>query len=104
LIEYLKTLPQDAAVYIADGEAYRFVEDYPDWDERDNASFPIEIVSLRKGLTDEQRRINTIERGRARAAQLPEKLGAAHMQAVESIAAFVEADEPAQIVTLIGCR
>jgi hypothetical protein len=103
LVEYLKTLPQDAAVYVADGESYRFVEDYPDWDVRDNASFPIESVAMRDGRTAEQQSTDYLERWDERSTHLSPAQKAASRTAMEEIAEFA-VDEPAQIVTLVGCR
>jgi hypothetical protein len=90
LIEYLKTLPQDAAVYVADGETYRFQDDYPDWDEADNAKFPIETVAVERGLTmDEQKeRVRTMS----------------GIVNPEVLLDTITEDEPKTIVTLVGVR
>jgi len=94
LVEYLKTLPQDAAVYVADGESYRFVEDYTDWDEDDNASFPIQEVAHRKGQTVEEQH-----------AELDRTLEKGHIKDPKGLLAqTITHDEPKTIVTLIGCR
>jgi hypothetical protein len=98
LVEYLKSLPQDAAVYIADGQSYRFVEDYPDWDERENASFPIEAVTFREGLTGEEQDAQFNEAQEARKARGLRPT----IRNPEMLPPSV--DEPEKIVTLLGCR
>jgi hypothetical protein len=90
LIEYLKTLPQEAAVYVADGQSYRLQEDYPDWNEDLNVKFPLHFVWIERGL-----RID------ARKEQLVRSPGN-----ILNPEAFFDtlSDEPETIVTLVGCR
>ena len=80
LIEYLKTLPQDAAVFIGDGEVYRSREDYPDWNEDENVAFPLDSVTFRLGR---------------KAEDIPTH---------ESVPREFVFDEPEKIVTLVGVR
>ncbi len=97
LVEYLKILPQDAAVYVADEQTYRSKEDYSDWDERDNVSFPLGTVTLRRGLSAEEQTKQFLERNQ----ELKEQ-GRARIMNPEMFPP--EPDEPEKIVTLVGCR
>lgn len=88
LIEELKTLPQDAAVHVADGQSYRLKEDYPDWNEDDNRSFPLDFVQVRHGRSAQEMQERQM---RSKVIVNPEMLPPA-------------VAEPAVMATLVGVR
>jgi hypothetical protein len=110
LIEYLKTLPQDAAVYVADGESYRLQEDYPDWDQENNASFPLEFVEVVEGRSAEEQREAFLRQTKENNRRADErsldyvKQGKGYTDPEGFVNSFPYRDDPALMVTLVGSR
>jgi hypothetical protein len=86
-------------VNVADGEPYGLVEDYPDWNEGDNARFPLDYLIQERGQTADEQRQQFRESPERRRRRMKER-GVKINTPLDWIDKLPAIDEPEVIVTL----